>query len=163
MPQLPLDLKSAIQNQLTLERTNAAAYEALDFALRFINWPGSAHYMHKSAEEERKHAKKFAKYLIDRGAQPQLDALPPVQASTGDNLLPYFQAALEREQKTTQAIIALHAMVEELKDPQTCAFLMWFLDEQTASEAELQGIIKELARTDVNNQPALDKRYGKLK
>jgi ferritin len=160
---IPLELQSLLQNQLTLERTNAAAYDALDFSLRFVNWPGSAHYMHESAEEERTHAKRFAKYLIDRNVFPQFDALPVSAMVSGDNLLAYFKAALDRERLTTAAINALHEKADELGDPQTCTFLIWFVDEQTKSEADLQDIIKELSRTDVNNQAVLDRKYGKLK
>jgi len=159
---LSLSMHQALQAQMTKERQNAAIYDAADFALRYISWPGSAHYMHESAEEEREHAKKFGKYLIARGVEPEAQALADVAAPSGAPLGEYFSLALKTEQDTTAAINALYAMADEENDPQTCAFLQWFLREQTKSEDELQGILKQISRTDESDLPTLDKRFGKM-
>src|ERR1035437_6392048 len=90
----------ALQSQLTLERQNAAIYDALSASLDNVNWSGSATFMKKSADEERTHAQKFTDYLVDRNCVPIYAALGPCPVLEDDDLVIYFQAALDREKLT---------------------------------------------------------------
>lgn len=141
-------LLQALNDQLTLERQNAAIYDALSAALDVVNWAGSAAWMKKAADEEREHADKFAAYIVDRFGIPIYAALEACAAPTSDALYLYFDAALRREKATTEAIKTLHYMAEENEDPQTCTFLIPFIEEQTKSEREISDILLLLSRLD---------------
>ena len=156
----------ALQSQLTLERQNAAIYDALSASLDNVNWSGSATFMKKSADEERTHAQKFTDYLVDRNCVPIYAALGPCPVLEDDDLVIYFQAALDREKLTTLAIKTLYqdaANDATGPDSQTQQFLLWFLAEQTASERELTDAMLELNRSDNNGRLILDERYGEAK
>jgi len=157
------EMLNALQTQLTLERTNAAIYDSLSACLDAVNWPGSAAFMKKSAKDERTHADKFAGFIVDRNETPVYSDLPICPMIQDDDLVLYFQAALGREQLTTQAINDLFDKACELDDPQTCIFLHWFILEQTASERELTDCLLELKRSTNDGRLILDERYGEVK
>ena len=137
---------TALQAELTRERQNAAIYDALAASLNAVNWPGSAAFLAKSAGEEREHAQKFSDYIVDRNALPQYGALEICPALDGDDLVEYFQAALETEQGTTAAINTLFRLADDRADAQTEIFLHFFVDEQTDSERVLYDFLLELRR-----------------
>ena len=118
--------------------------------------------MKRSADEERKHADKFAGFIVDRNAVPQFAALAAILPAQGDDLVAFFEAALACEMATTEAIKTLHYMAEESEDPQTCAFLIWFLEEQTASEREVTDILLMLRRLDNNGRVVFDEKLGEV-
>lgn len=149
-------LVHALNEQLTMERQNAAIYDALAAGLELVHWPGSMKFMRASAGEEREHAEKICSYLIDRSWPPYFGVLSECTVIINDDLRLYYQAALEREQATTEALKELHYLAEQEEDPQTCTFLIWFLDEQTKSESELADILQMLARLDNNGRVVWD-------
>jgi ferritin len=146
-----------LNEQLTMERQNAAIYDALSAALDVVNWAGSAAWMKKSANEEREHADKITAYIIDRFGVPVFAALEGCQCPSGDNLVDYFEAALQRERQTTEAIRTLNYIAEEAEDCQTEAFLIWFLEEQTKSEREISDLLLLLRRLDKTGFLLFDK------
>lgn len=146
---MPLDpvVLDSLNRQITNERNNAAMYLALANRLDFVNLTGMAHHMHGAAGDEMIHAQKFTDYLIDRYAFPivaPLDAAAPPDAPLPIIARLCFAAALQREQTTTDQIKTLYDTAEEADDPQTCQFLQWFLEEQTASEREYAEIVARL-------------------
>jgi ferritin len=154
------DMHNALNQQLNMERENAAIYDALSASLNAVNWDGSARFMKRSADEERTHAQKFSDYLVDMNQTPVYDALPGCPSLEEDDLVVYFQAALQREKMTTAAILMLHRQADEEMDGQTCQFLLWFLEEQTASERELTDCLLELKRSTNDGRILLDQKYG---
>jgi ferritin len=149
------NLLTALKDQLTLERQNAAAYDALAASLDVAHWPGSAAWMRKAAQEEREHAQKFTDYIVDRNEIPVFAALEEAITVNGDPP-EHFRMALDREQTTTESIKALYYLAEADEDPQTCAFLQWFLLEQTASERAISDILKTIGRLDATGWQVWD-------
>lgn len=140
-------LKSSIQKQMNTERQNSVFYKACEARFDALGLRGLAKWMHRAAKEERQHAQRFFDYLIDRNEVPTLDALSayaaPAVAPQGAALA-LFTESLKKEQQNTQAINYLYGLADEVKDPQTCVFLHWFIDEQTQSEARLYDITAQL-------------------
>lgn len=141
------DLIRAFNSQLTFERYSADVYYSLACQLDYLNFTGLCSYMHKRAEEERTHAKKFSDYLADRNVLPVIDTLqkPPVNiiGSLADSLSSSarlaFESALEHERVVTERIKNLYKLCDE--DPQAAVFLHWFLAEQVEEERTLEEII----------------------
>jgi ferritin len=150
------EIVKGLQAQLTLERTNAAAYDALGAALDTLYWPGSAAWMKRAANEEREHAAKIADYLALRKITPVYNWIPMSNVPVDDNLLLFFDAALARETTTTAAILALYALAVSTPDPQTTVFLHWFMIEQTKSEGEILSYMAMIKRLDNNGRVAFD-------
>lgn len=145
---LTQNLITALQNQLTLERQNAAAYRALADSAANVNWPGTEKYLRSASDEEQAHADKVAAYLVDRGFRPTYGALAAENGIEIDNLPTYYQAAMSLENVTTAALADLYKLAETEGDPQTCTFLIPLIDEQTEAERELADILLTLNRVD---------------
>lgn len=151
------EMLRALQNQYTLERTNAAYYDMLAVSAEFAYWPGVVEWMKAAANDERSHAQKISDYVIDRNAGPlMLEALEYVPTIDGADMVTLFQAAMTRETMTTARINALYQQADEINDPQTCVFLHWFIDEQTKSEGEINNYLVLLRRLDSNGKIVFD-------
>lgn len=156
------ELENALQVQFNTERQNAEEYLHRGHVLESLAWSGAAHFMYKSAGEEREHAQKFADYLIARNIVPIHAPLNSVQTLVS-TLPPYFQQVYDLEVKTTDKINELYRLAEASDDPQTCQFLQWFLEEQTKSVKETYDMVQELNRADCSAALLLlDEKYGEL-
>jgi ferritin len=137
-------VNDAIQNQITRERTNEAAYLAIANRFDVLNLEGFASWARKAAREEGEHAQRFTDYLIDRNGAPLTAPLVGVNAPPADMLTAgavLFGMALTVEVANTDAIKTLYALADEADDPQTCIFLIWAIEEQTHAERELTTLI----------------------
>ncbi len=142
----------ALQEQFNRERINRETYRLMSANLDAVNWSQAASYMHKASNEEGEHADKFAGYLIDRNETPRYDPLPAPVSPNGDDLVPYFEAALMTEKANTEGIKNVHYAAEQAEDAQTCVFLIWAIEEQTKAERELTDILLMLRRLDNNGR-----------
>jgi len=97
------------------------------------------------ADEERQHAMKFVKYLLDTGADlriPQVPAPAPTFASAEAAV----QAALDWEREVTQQITNLMALASKQNDYLAQSFLQWFVDEQLEEIVKMErllGVVKQ--------------------
>ena len=101
-------LLERLNNHFDLERENHAFYLAMHYALENMNWAGSARFMQRAADEEQEHANLIGHYIVDRGEAPTFASIDPVVPPSGDDLLPFFEAALAREQATTESLKELY-------------------------------------------------------
>lgn len=137
----------SLNRQITNERNNSAMYAALANRLEFSNLTGMAAHMRSASAEELTHAQKFTDYLIDRNAYPVIAPLESATPPDGQTLVIgtlCFAAALQREMQTTEQIKTLYDISEQADDPQTCQFLLWFIEEQTKSEREYVELVARL-------------------
>jgi ferritin len=97
------------------------------------------------AEEERTHAMKFVKYLLDTQGELQIPATPaptPTFPSAEDAV----QAALNWENEVTRQITALMDLAVKQNDYLAQSFLQWFIDEQLEEVVKMDrllGVIKQ--------------------
>lgn len=155
-------LRVALNEQLTWERENVAFYTAIGATLDAMTWRGSSAWMLHQAQDEIDHARRINDYLIDRNAYPTYDTLADQLVTPEQPLVAYYQLSLEREQATTERIKTLYYLAEAQEDPQTKAFLHWFLLEQVEEERTLTDIVQELSRCDcAAAMLILDREYGK--
>jgi ferritin len=99
----------------------------------------------EQAEEEKQHALKFVRYLLDTKGDLQIPAIPaptPTFASAEDAV----QAALKWEQEVTRQITALMDMAVKQNDYLAQSFLQWFIDEQLEEVVKMErllGVIRQ--------------------
>jgi ferritin len=148
----------AIQEQITVERTNSAVYYQLAIAMEKANWPGFAKFLRKNAHEETQHANRFIRYLV---AQNRYPALGIVQAPVAPAApAAAFRAALDAENATTVKVKALTQQARKEEDYDTEDALRWFRREQVRSVKEFQQWSAEAARADAAYLKMLDEQLG---
>ncbi|HEY3266567.1 MAG TPA: ferritin [Armatimonadota bacterium] len=95
----------------------------------------------KQAAEERDHAMKFVKYLMDVGGEV---ALPAIDAprSAFTSVEQVVQTALDWELKITACINDLMTVAVEEKDYAAQDFLRWFVTEQVEEVSTMDNMLK---------------------
>jgi ferritin len=94
----------------------------------------------EQAEEEKQHAMKFVRYLLDtRGGL----AIPPVAAPRGDfaTAEDAVSAALAWEKEVAGQINRLMAIASKEDDYLAQGFLQWFVDEQLEEIAKMDQLL----------------------
>jgi ferritin len=154
-------LEDAYNDQITLEFASAYAYLQMAAFFADANLPGFANWMRQQAEEERTHAMKFFDFVLDRGNQVELRAVPAPSADY-TSPLSVFEASLSHEQTVTRAIHDLYSQAVEEKDYESLPLLHWFIDEQVEEEATVSELIEQIAMAGDNGAALLllDRELG---
>jgi bacterioferritin B len=122
-------LNQALNVQIGHELGNSNQYVAIASFLSGECLFGLAKIFFKQAEEEREHAMKFVKFVLDTGgnvAIPDVPAPRNVFRSADEAA----QLALDSELRTTQQIYDLVDLATEEKNHIAKNFLQWFVNEQ---------------------------------
>src|SRR4051794_21003243 len=97
------------------------------------------------ADEERQHAMKFVRYLLDTKGDLTLPAIAAPVASFA-SAEAAVQAALDWENEVTRQITALMDIAVKQNDYLAQSFLQWFIDEQLEEVVKMDrllGVIKQ--------------------
>ena len=123
-----------LQRQLSYELGAAHAYQALAVWCEEQNLKGFAGFFQKQSIEEREHAQKLIKHLLDRGNLPELG---PLSAPKGkfENLLEAAKHAQTMEQSNTAGIVHAYEAAFAANDYPAQVILQWFINEQVEEEA----------------------------
>jgi ferritin len=146
-----------LNRQFNQEFCAAHAYRALSIWCSAQNLTGFAGFFAKQAAEEREHADKMIKHLLDRGASPELTAIP-VPAQAWKTLLEAALQAQSMEQANTKGIHAVYEAALAAKDFPAQVLMHWFINEQVEEEAwaaEMVGRVQ--AATCAGSQSDLDR------
>ena len=119
-------------------------YQQMSFSFEDMGLTVFAKLFHKQAGEEREHAEKIAKYLVDQGAPVMLAALdaPKTKFKSAEEIV---NGALDHEKKVTNDWNEISDMAIKEKDHATRVLADWFVDEQVeevSSMNELLGWVK---------------------
>jgi ferritin len=104
----------------------------------------------EQAEEEREHAMKFVKYLLDTKGDLQIPAIPAA-APTFASAEAAVQAALQWEQEVTRQITALMDLAVKHNDYLAQSFLQWFIDEQLEEVVKMDRLLSVIQRSGEKN------------
>ncbi len=99
----------------------------------------------EQAEEEKRHAMKFVKYVQDTSGGLHIPAIPSPKASFA-SAEDAVQAALNWEKEVTRQITALMAQANKENDYLAQSFLQWFIDEQLEEVVKMErmlGVVKQ--------------------
>ncbi|MBW8012903.1 MAG: ferritin [Chloroflexi bacterium] len=97
------------------------------------------------ADEERMHAMKFVRYILDTGGEVAIPALPESRHDF-KNAEEAVGAALEWEIEVTGQVNALMDIAVEEKDYIAQEFLGWFVTEQLEEVSKMSTILKIVRR-----------------
>jgi ferritin len=141
---------SALNQQVGNEFGAMIQYVAIAAHFERETLPMLAAHFHKQAEEEKEHAEKFIKFIIDAGGRVVIPAIPAPQS--------HFQFAeeavklsLDQEKKVTQQVNQLVDMAKSEKDYTTDTFLQWFVQEQLEEVSSMQDLLSIVQRAGEGN------------
>jgi len=158
-------LAKKIAKKLTdqLGREFSASYIYLGMAAWFDErgWNGFAKWMERQCDEERGHAMRIYRYLLDQGVAVELPAIaaPPTKFKS---VLEIFEKTLDAEVSVSKSYLELMAEVKKEQDFATEIFLQWFVTEQVEEEASVGNILDRLriAADSKESLLILDKELG---
>jgi ferritin len=104
----------------------------------------------RQAEEEREHAMKFVKYLLDTKGDlriPEIPAPAPMFASAEAAVA----AALKWEEEVTRQITALMEQAVKDNDYLGQSFLQWFIDEQLEEVVKMDRLLTVIRQSGEKN------------
>jgi len=129
--------------QLNKEFYSAYLYLGMSTWCADIGYNGSASWFMAQYEEERSHALKVYKYMLDQGSKIELLTIkqPEIKFTS---LLECFENSLHHEQAMTRAFNELCDLAIKEKDHASYGFFQWFVQEQIEEEASVGEIIAQL-------------------
>ena len=104
----------------------------------------------EQAEEERQHAMKFVKYLLDTKADLRIPAIPS-PSPTFPSAEAAVAAALKWEQEVTGQITRLMEIAVNENDYLGQSFLQWFIDEQLEEVVKMDRLLSVIRQAGEKN------------
>src|SRR5262245_18558668 len=109
-----------------------------------------ANLFFKQADEEREHAMKFVKYLLDTKGTLAIPEIPAPKPTFADGEAA-VQAALTWEQEVTRQIGALMDLAVKDNDYLAQSFLQWFVDEQLEEVVKMDRLLSVIKQAGGKN------------
>jgi ferritin len=98
-------------------------------------------FFYKQAEEEREHAMRFVKFVVDSGGRVEIPAIPAPRHSF-QQVLEALELSLNWEREVTNQITALYELAVKESDYVTQNFLSWFIKEQLEEVSTMDTLVK---------------------
>jgi ferritin len=109
----------------------------------------SAHFF-RQAEEEKVHAHKFIKFILDTGGRVVIPSIPAPQA-TFQFAEEAVKISLEQEKNVSAQINNLVHLAKEENNYTTETFLNWFVQEQLEEVSSMQDLLSIVQRAGEGN------------
>jgi ferritin len=126
-------LQAVLNAQLTKEAHASQIYLSYAAWANSGGYAGIANFLFRHAQEERNHMMKVLEYILERGGEVKVEAIPgpPPNPTSIQNC---FEKVLEHEIDNTKSIYRLVKMSFTEEDWATWHFMQWFVKEQTEEE-----------------------------
>ena len=131
---VPPTVLTELTRQLNHELSAAYAYLAMSAWCTAENLKGFAGFFSKQAGEEREHASKIMKHILDRGLAPVLAAIAAPKQKF-NSLLEVAEQAQTMERANTAGINKVYEAAMAAKDYPAQILMHWFISEQVEEEA----------------------------
>jgi ferritin len=134
------ELYQAYLNQIKDEFYSSYLYFAIANYCDLRGLEGFASWFYKQADEEKSHAHKFTRFLLDLDMEVPLREIPspPLTFGGGESII---RTAYEHEQYVSASISALQEMACQSKHKAARAMLDDFVVEQVEEEAQLKVLL----------------------
>lgn len=136
-------LEKAFNDQINKEYYSAYLYLAMKTYFAQKNLAGFVNWFDIQVQEEKAHAVGMYDYLLERGADVELDAIDKPQLE-GSTPLEIFKQVLAHEKFVTSRINAVYDVAEEVKDRAAMLFLNWYIKEQVEEEASAGDVLAKI-------------------
>ncbi|MCI0748771.1 MAG: ferritin [Verrucomicrobia subdivision 3 bacterium] len=138
-------MNEAINRQICYEFSAMLQYVAI--ASHFVgeSLHELAAHFYRQAEEERDHAMRFVKYILDAGGHVQIGDIPAPR-DRFKNVEEAIQLSLDQEKKVTEQISQLVELAIKESDHITQTSLNWFVNEQLEEVSSMDSLLKVVQR-----------------
>jgi ferritin len=142
-------LNAAINNQIRDELGNSSQYLAIAAYFDGEGLKLLAKIYYTQANEEREHALRFLKFVIDAGGKVEIPAVPAPrnQFRSAEDAA---QLALDAEIRTTEHVYDLVTLATGEKNYIAVNALQWFVNEQLEEVASAQSRLAIIKRSGPN-------------
>lgn len=140
---LSKNLESAINEQLNFEIYSAHIYLAMSAYCSDLGLSGFENWFQIQYQEELAHAKKFMKFINEKGGRVRIKGFEDPQ-NDYESLLDVFETSLRHEQEVTKRIYNLMDIAIDEREHATKSFLQWFIDEQVEEEDSFTDLINKI-------------------
>ncbi len=140
-------LSKKLAGELNAQVTKEA--HASQIYLSYASWAerqgynGIANFLFRHAEEERNHMMKLMEYILKRGAEVKVTAIPAPHKNPA-SLRSCFEKIYEHETDNTKAIYKLVKFSHDEEDWATLNFMQWFVKEQIEEETLAMNILDKI-------------------
>ncbi len=155
-------LLDALNAQIGLEYTASIKYDAIGAYFTTEELPQLAKFFFKQSTEEREHAHKLVKFILDRDGLVRIPAIPAPPA-TFESCVDAVKHALEGEQQVTASIHRLYELAISEKDHATAIMLQWFVTEQVEEESTIRHMLRMVERGKESGMVAVEDYLVDLK
>lgn len=134
-------INDAINQQVGNEFGASLQYVAIAVHFDTRALPQLAAHFYKQAEEERDHAMRFVKFLVDTDADVKIPAVtaPKMKFASAEEAI---KLSLEWEMEVTQQIHKLVDIAKKESNYTTDTFLQWFVKEQLEEVSSMDSLLK---------------------
>lgn len=139
----------AINEQIGYEFSASMQYYAIAAHFAAEALPQLSTHFFEQAEEEKEHALRFIKYVVDAGGTVVIPAIDAPE-SKFKNPEQAVQLSFDQEVKVTHQINALVELARSENDYITINFLQWFLTEQLEEVSSMDNLLKIVQRAGDN-------------
>ena len=142
---VPSKIIDAINEQIGMEFAASLQYDAIGAHFDFHSLPNLALHFYKQSSEERGHAHRFMKFVLDAGAQV---VIPAIGAPIADFKFAKdaVKLSLDQEIKVTTAINGIYDLALKENNHITSTFLLWFIKEQVEEVSSMSDLLKTVER-----------------
>ncbi len=154
-------VSDSLIQQLNMEFQAFYNYLAISSYCESLSLTGFAKWFATQSEEERGHAMKIYKYLLDQDVEPKLLALTACKMNF-KSVVDAIEASLTNERNVTASINKIATLSTQEGDFATTSFLKWFIDEQVEEEATVKTMLDRVKMVEKSGEGILmlDKEFG---
>jgi ferritin len=147
---LSAEMTAALNQQVGNELTASNQYVQIAAYFDGEGLPTLAKHFYKQAAEERSHAMRFVKYLMDAGGDLAIPAIPAPTPTFG-SAAEAVQLALTSELTVTRQINGIVDLAIRESDHLTRNALEWFVNEQREEVASMDALLRQVKRAGEQN------------
>ena len=130
---LSATIAAALNSQMTKEAHASQIYLSYAAWASHQGYGGIANFLFRHAEEERNHMMKFLEYILQRGGEVKVEAIPAPGANP-TSVNDCFEKVFLQEIDNTASIYKIVKQSFTEEDWATWHFMQWFVKEQTEEE-----------------------------
>ena len=139
------EMNAALNEQIGYEFGASLQYASIAAYFDNESLPELARHFYAQASEERDHAMRFVKYVVDAGGQVAIPAIPAPRSGFG-SAEEAVQLSLDAELRVTKQINGLMDLAIKEKDHITGNFLQWFVNEQLEEVSSMETLLRMIQR-----------------
>ena len=139
------EMKAALTEQIGHEFAAMLQYVTIATYFESEGLPRLAQHFYRQAEEEREHAMRFVRYVVETGGEVAIPAMPAVKSGFG-SAEEAVQLSLDQEVMVTQQINTLMDQAISSNDHAARTMLEWFVTEQVEEVSSMETLLRMVQR-----------------